>query len=138
MNKVTIDRELLEQVASEFEHDNDRYMLGRELRKVLDAPRQPEVDAQADIAELRRLLSRERGLREMAEADADGLFDVVHCAVESLDGLMNVCEEAFAGENLSALQRGGNDFWTPAREAFIRLLAAVGQSWVVLPEDSHV
>lgn len=42
MNKVTIDRELLEQVASEFEHDNDRYMLGRELRKVLDAPLQPE------------------------------------------------------------------------------------------------
>ena len=41
MNKVTIDRELLEQVASEFEHDNDRYMLGRELRKALDAPRQP-------------------------------------------------------------------------------------------------
>ena len=44
MNKVTIDRELLEQVASEFEHDNDRYMLGRELRKVLAAPRQPEGD----------------------------------------------------------------------------------------------
>lgn len=42
MTKVTIDRELLEQVASEFEHDNDRYMLGRELRKILDAPRQPE------------------------------------------------------------------------------------------------
>ena len=38
MTKVTIDRELLEQVASEFEHDNDRYMLGRELRKILDAP----------------------------------------------------------------------------------------------------
>ena len=44
MTKVTIDRELLEQVASEFEHDNDRCMLGRELRKVLDAPRQPEGD----------------------------------------------------------------------------------------------
>lgn len=44
MNKVTIDRELLEQVASEFEHDNDRYMLGRELRKVLAAPRQPDGD----------------------------------------------------------------------------------------------
>ena len=42
MNKVTIDRELLEQVASEFEHANARYMLGRELRKILDAPRQPE------------------------------------------------------------------------------------------------
>ena len=40
--KLLIDRELLEQVASEFEHDNDRYMLGRELRKVLDAPPQPE------------------------------------------------------------------------------------------------
>ena len=44
MAQVTIDRELLEQVASEFEHDNDRYMLGRELRKVLDTPRQPEGD----------------------------------------------------------------------------------------------
>ena len=44
MTKVTIDRELLEQVASEFEHDNDRHMLGRELRKILDAPRQPEGD----------------------------------------------------------------------------------------------
>ena len=42
MTDVLIKRELLEQVASEFEHDNDRYMLGRELRKVLDAPRQPE------------------------------------------------------------------------------------------------
>lgn len=42
--KLLIDRELLEQVASEFEHDNDRYMLGRELRKVLDTPRQPEGD----------------------------------------------------------------------------------------------
>lgn len=38
MTKVTIDRELLEQVASEFEHDNDRYMLGRELRKALVSP----------------------------------------------------------------------------------------------------
>ena len=44
MTKVTIDRELLEQVASEFEHDNDRYMLGRELRKILDAPRHDECD----------------------------------------------------------------------------------------------
>lgn len=56
MTKVTIDRELLEQVASEFEHDNDRYMLGRELRKVLDAPRQPEGDphkheAQPEVAQ---------------------------------------------------------------------------------------
>lgn len=42
MTDVLIKRELLEQVASEFEHDNDRYMLGRELRKVLDATRQPE------------------------------------------------------------------------------------------------
>lgn len=44
MTKVTIDRELLEQVASELEHDNDRYMLGRELRKILAAPRQPDGD----------------------------------------------------------------------------------------------
>ena len=50
MNKVTIDRELLEQVASEFEHDNDRYTLGRELRKVLDAPRQPEGDGLEVVA----------------------------------------------------------------------------------------
>lgn len=44
MTDVLIKRELLEQVASEFEHDNDRYMLGRELRKVLDAPRQSECE----------------------------------------------------------------------------------------------
>ena len=44
MTQVLIKRELLEQVASEFEHDNDRYMLGRELRKVLDAPRQSECE----------------------------------------------------------------------------------------------
>ena len=30
--KLLIDREMLEQVASELEHDNDRYMLSRELR----------------------------------------------------------------------------------------------------------
>lgn len=51
MTNVTIDRELLEQVASEFEHDNDRYMLGRELRKVLAAPRQPEGDAHKNEAQ---------------------------------------------------------------------------------------
>lgn len=44
MTDVLIKRELLEQVASELEHDNDRYMLGRELRKVLDAPRQSECE----------------------------------------------------------------------------------------------
>lgn len=60
MTKVTIDRELLEQVASEFEHDNDRYMLGRELRAILAAPRQPEGDA----------ISRER-----VQAEADAFFD---------------------------------------------------------------
>lgn len=49
MTDVLIKRELLEQVASEFEHDNDRYMLGRELRKVLDAPRQPEGEIKPDI-----------------------------------------------------------------------------------------
>lgn len=95
-------------------------------------------DAQADIAELCRRLSEERELRAAEEEGADELFDVVCSAVESLDGLMNVCEETFAGENLSALQKGGNDFWTPARAAFIRLLAAVDRSWIVLPEDSHV
>lgn len=42
MTDVLIKRELLEQVASELEHDNDRYMLGRELRKILTATRQPE------------------------------------------------------------------------------------------------
>lgn len=40
---VLIKRELLEQVASEFEHDTDRYMLGRELRKVLAAPQPSAV-----------------------------------------------------------------------------------------------
>ena len=60
MTKVTIDRDLLEQVTSEFEHDNDRYMLGSELRKVLDAPRQPEGEA----------ISRER-----VQAEADAFFD---------------------------------------------------------------
>ena len=58
--KLLIDRELLEQVASEFEHDNDRYMLGRELRKALDAPRQPEGDA----------ISLER-----VQAEAEAFFD---------------------------------------------------------------
>ena len=48
--KLLIDRELLEQVASEFEHDNDRYMLGRELRKVLDTPRQPEGEGVGVVA----------------------------------------------------------------------------------------
>ena len=57
---VTIRRELLEQVAYEFEHDNDRYMLGRELRAILDAPRQPEGDA----------ISLER-----VQAEADAFFD---------------------------------------------------------------
>ena len=31
-------RELLEQICVELEHDNDRYMLGRELRKALATP----------------------------------------------------------------------------------------------------
>ena len=60
MTDVLIKRELLEQVASEFEHDNDRYMLGRELRKALDAPRQPEGDA----------ISLER-----VQAEAEAFFD---------------------------------------------------------------
>lgn len=40
MSKVTIDRELLEQVAAELEDDNDRYMLGREIRTILAQPAQ--------------------------------------------------------------------------------------------------
>lgn len=50
MTDVLIKRELLEQVASEFENDNDRYMLGRELRKVLAAPRQPEGEGLEVVA----------------------------------------------------------------------------------------
>ena len=51
MTDVLIDRELLEQVASEFEHDNDRYMLGRELRKVLAAPAQPAAQEKVHCSE---------------------------------------------------------------------------------------
>lgn len=35
---INISRELLEQICVELEHDNDRYMLGRELRKALATP----------------------------------------------------------------------------------------------------
>ena len=34
-------RELLEQICVELEHDNDRYMLARELRKALAKPAAP-------------------------------------------------------------------------------------------------
>ena len=40
-DKLLIDRELLEQICVELEHDNDRYMLGRELRKALALPAAP-------------------------------------------------------------------------------------------------
>lgn len=40
-DKLLIDRELLEQICVELEHDNDRYMLGRELRKALAQPGAP-------------------------------------------------------------------------------------------------
>ena len=60
MTKLLIDRELLEQVTIELEHDNDRYPLGRELRAILAAPRQPEGEA----------ISRER-----VQAEADAFFD---------------------------------------------------------------
>lgn len=49
-DKLLIEREMLEQVASEFEHDNDRYMLGRELRAILTAPRQPEGEGLEVVA----------------------------------------------------------------------------------------
>ncbi len=52
---IPIRRELLEQVASEFEHDNDRYMLGRELRAALAAPVQRgdahKNEAQPEVAQ---------------------------------------------------------------------------------------
>ena len=35
---IKISRELAEQICVELEHDNDRYMLGRELRKALATP----------------------------------------------------------------------------------------------------
>ena len=47
-----VPRSLLEQVAIELEHDNDRYMLGRELRKLL-ATAQPAADGER---EARRVL----------------------------------------------------------------------------------
>ena len=40
-DKLLIDRELLEQICVELEHVNDRYMLGRELRKALALPAAP-------------------------------------------------------------------------------------------------
>lgn len=36
---VVVPRELLEQIAVELEHDNDRYFLGRELRALLNGGR---------------------------------------------------------------------------------------------------
>ena len=50
--KLLIERELLERAASAFEHDSDHYMLGSELRKVLDAPRQPEGEGLEVVATL--------------------------------------------------------------------------------------
>lgn len=43
-DKLLIDRELLEQICVELEHDNDRYMLGRELRKALSTPPADSAD----------------------------------------------------------------------------------------------
>ena len=37
LTTVKVSRELLEQIAVELEHDNDRYFLGRELRAILEA-----------------------------------------------------------------------------------------------------
>ena len=37
-------RELMEQICVELEHDNDRYMLGRELRKALATPPADDAD----------------------------------------------------------------------------------------------
>lgn len=52
MNDVIngVPRSLLEQVAIELEHDNDRYMLGRELRKLL-ATAQPAADVEREAFE---------------------------------------------------------------------------------------
>lgn len=83
--KLLIDRELLEQVASEFEHDNDRYMLGRELRKVLDTPRQPEGDGLT-----RYTISIVGGISAFVSAD-DGcmvLYEDAQRAIAELRGLV--------------------------------------------------
>lgn len=39
LTMVKVSRELLEQIAVELEHDNDRYFLGRELRALLNGGR---------------------------------------------------------------------------------------------------
>lgn len=122
MNKVTIDRELLEQVASEFEHDNDRYMLGRELRKVLDAPRQPEGEglevvgwyhSHAEVATsdkarvvtwlpeciepLCRLSDAQRAIAELREEISDLHTTMMAAAVEIQEHWQSHCDEEGCG-----------------------------------------
>ena len=96
-----VPRELLEQVAIELEHDNDRYMLGRELRKRL-ATAQPVIDGDNLIRfdftngdglpdskmmthdEMRQRYSELRRILATAKPAADGEREV--WAVPVLDG----------------------------------------------------
>lgn len=58
---IKISRELAEQICVELEHDNDRYMLGRELRKALATP-------PADAAALREISAEFRAMLAAAPA----------------------------------------------------------------------
>ena len=49
---IKISRELAEQICVELEHDNDRYMLGRELRKALATPPADAADMGGQAGEL--------------------------------------------------------------------------------------
>ena len=77
MTKVTIDRDLLEQVAAELEDDNDRYMLGRELRAILAQPAQQgeAVEVVAVEVEAKRItvVSITGSIQAVAAADYDSL-----------------------------------------------------------------
>jgi len=50
--QVMISRELLEQIAAEWEHDNDKYMLAKEIRSALSASAHPAGEVPEVVAYL--------------------------------------------------------------------------------------
>ena len=89
---VAVPVELLEQIAVELEHDNDRYFLGRELRALLAAaPAQPAAQDQGEVQRLREALERATKLLSAAAGYATKMEPMPAKLLNAIDTALAAC-----------------------------------------------
>lgn len=138
-------RELMEQICVELEHDNDRYMLGRELRKALATPPADAADMGGLAGEEVEVVGywTEDGLHWTEESAAHGSKAYQSMMTVAQHRRINAQHRQQAGKLAEALRKihfradcfveDDMDMRVPSIEAIVRIAGEALAAWDVKP-----